>query len=437
MKDHHGLNISTDSPDILNLVEKFKTDLLSMGKGVVDILPLADNYPESLLIQTYSVCVYLYGQTKESDLKAHKYLIRAKDSIAEANDREKLFFSAVESWSEGKLQETANKLEQLLRQWPRDLVAAKVLEFIYYMLGQQHSGKRFLNTMESIYEDNKNSGYYFSSYSFALELCGNYEKARTAAERAVELVEINPWAHHTLSHVFIKSGNLDYGTKILEDYQYVWDHSGQAINSHNYWHLALMHLENHEVEKAYTFLDNHILGDKPYLVIQKLDAISLLWRLEMAGFNISEHIWKSIADEIKENAKDCYIAYISAHYIYALARAGMEHELAEALRSVKSNVEGIDGPEKEVWEKVGLPLIDATASYALDKYKPAADILAQIIDDVEMVGGSDAQVDLFRQAYLLSLINCNKKSEAKKYLNNLSTSPTLTPLQNYWLSLIN
>lgn len=33
MKDHHGLDISTDSPDILNLVEKFKTDLLSMGKG--------------------------------------------------------------------------------------------------------------------------------------------------------------------------------------------------------------------------------------------------------------------------------------------------------------------------------------------------------------------------------------------------------------------
>jgi len=33
MKDHDGLDISTDSPDILNLVEKFKTDLLSMGKG--------------------------------------------------------------------------------------------------------------------------------------------------------------------------------------------------------------------------------------------------------------------------------------------------------------------------------------------------------------------------------------------------------------------
>jgi len=87
MKDQHGLDISTGSPNMLNLVEKFKMDLLSMGKGVVDVLSQADNYPESALIQTYSACVYLYGQTKETDLKAHKYLIRAKDSIAEANWR--------------------------------------------------------------------------------------------------------------------------------------------------------------------------------------------------------------------------------------------------------------------------------------------------------------------------------------------------------------
>ena len=43
MKDHHGLEISTGSPDIIDLAEKFKTDLLSMGKGVVDVLPQADN----------------------------------------------------------------------------------------------------------------------------------------------------------------------------------------------------------------------------------------------------------------------------------------------------------------------------------------------------------------------------------------------------------
>jgi len=87
-------------------------------------------------------------------------------------------------------------------------------------------------------------------------------------------------------------------------------------------------------------------------------------------------------------------------------------------------------------------LINYSDDFEFNKFPPdktylIADILAQIIDGVEMVGGSDAQVDLFRQAYLLSLINCNKKSEAKKYLNNFSTSPTLTPLQNYWFSLIN
>lgn len=72
----------------------------------------------------------------------------------------------------------------------------------------------------------------------------------------------------------------------MEDYEHVWDNSGQAINSHNYWHLALMYLENVERDKAFSVLGSHILMESPYLVIQQLDAVSLLWRLEVAGFEV-------------------------------------------------------------------------------------------------------------------------------------------------------
>ena len=125
-----------------------------------------------------------------------------------------------------------------------------------------------------------------SSYSFALELCGKYEEALTAAEKAVEINEINPWAHHTISHVYLKKGEIDKGSKILEDYKHVWEKSGQAIKSHNNWHLALMYLENLDLYKAFSFTNDPILKETPHLVIQQLDAISLLWRLEMGGFEV-------------------------------------------------------------------------------------------------------------------------------------------------------
>jgi len=52
------------------------------------------------------------------------------------------------------------------------------------------------------------------------------------------------------------------------------------------------------------------------------------------------------------------------------------------------------------------------------------------------VGGSDAQVDLFRQTYLLSLIKSGEKKKAKIYLDEISTSVIATPLNDYWRSLI-
>ncbi|MEQ9618287.1 MAG: tetratricopeptide repeat protein [Deltaproteobacteria bacterium] len=436
MKDSNDLEITTSSSEVISAADKFRAELLSMGGGVTEILTHAENYPESALIQAYAACLFLYGQTKESDREAHKYLVRAKSAAEETNDRERLFLSSLESWHEGRLEEASRKLENLIREWPRDLVSAKVLEFLYYLLGQQYSGPRFLKTMESIYEPNKNSGYFLSSYSFATELCGRYEQALTLAERAVELEEINPWAHHTLSHVLLKRGNISSGTRLLENYRYVWERSGQAIKSHNYWHLALMYLENLEHDKAFSFIHSEILKDKPYLVIQHLDAISLLWRLEMAGFEVPYELWKSIADITLENSGDFYVPFNSAHYTYALARAGKKDELAASMSVIKKRASEKTGHEGEVWNKTGIPLLEACRAYALGNYTQAALFLEPVIDDVVKVGGSDAQDDLFRQAYLLSLIKSGNKQESKTYLNDISTSEVMTPLQNYWKSLI-
>lgn len=131
---------------------------------------------------------------------------------------------------------------------------------------------------------------------------------------------MNPWAHHTLSHIYIKKGEITAGTKILEDYEHIWRESGQAINSHNYWHLALMYLEQLDRDKAFSVRRSHILKDSPYLVIQQLDAIALLWRLEMTGFEVPHKEWKNAADITARNVKECYIPFMSAHYIYAQGR---------------------------------------------------------------------------------------------------------------------
>ena len=436
MKDENGLEVSTSAVNGIEAINKFRKDLLSMGSGVADIIVQAENYPESTLIQSYAACLFLYGQTKETDKQAEEYLERAKIAAKSTNDREKLLLSALESWYGGKIEEGKLKLENLIKEWPRDLVSAKVLEFLYYLSGQQYSGPRFLRAMEGISEHNRDSGYFLSSYSFATELCGDYEKAEALADKAVEIEEINPWAHHTLSHVLLKKGDIEGGIKILEGYEHIWNQSGQAINSHNNWHLALMYLENLEYEKALSFLQDQILREKPYINIQHFDAISLLWRIEMGGYEISTEQWKSISDMIADNAGDCYIPFNSAHYIYALARAEKSYDLHQSVSKIEEAVSYKTGHERDVWEKVGLPLLKACESFAKDDYLKSAQLLEPVITDIAMVGGSDAQVDLFRQTYLISLIKSGDKENSKNYLKDICTSDTPTPLSEYWRSLI-
>jgi hypothetical protein len=69
---------------------------------------------------------------------------------------------------------------------------------------------------------------------------------------------------------------------------------GRPIHSHDAWHLALLHLEELDVAAAMGVFHAHIWGITPDVVVEQLDAIALLWRIEMAGTAVDAQ-WPSIA----------------------------------------------------------------------------------------------------------------------------------------------
>ncbi|MGE5145142.1 MAG: hypothetical protein ACM3N5_00260, partial [Candidatus Eiseniibacteriota bacterium] len=85
---------------------------------------------------------------------------------------------------------------------------------------------------------------------------------------------------------------------------------------------------------------------------------------------------------------------------------------------------------------IGLPLLRGCVAFARGGHEAAAATLGPLMgpdrEAVTRVGGSDAQVDLFRQTYLMSLIGARQTSAARAYLDRLATGPVATPLQAYW-----
>jgi len=67
LKDSRGLEISTNSAEVIEICENFKNELLTMGTGVGDILAHAENHKDEFLIQAYLAALWLYGRKKGSD----------------------------------------------------------------------------------------------------------------------------------------------------------------------------------------------------------------------------------------------------------------------------------------------------------------------------------------------------------------------------------
>ena len=264
---------------------------------------------------------------------AKTHLLAAAKLCDEANAREKILYQAVFCWSQRDYTQAINLLEQVIELFPRDTLALKILEWLFYCTGQAFQAERFLHVCEQCASVNQDESHFLAIHSFALELCGYYSLAREMAEKAIAMNLLTPWAHHTLAHVSLLDHDISGGIKRLRSLQSSWEHILPLLKGHNSWHLALFHLaqrNEHEVMKLYP----NIFGTLPNTVLEQLDAISLLWRMDMAGLPQDKQ-FPSIVNHLGDHPFEYYVGFNNAHFIYALVRTEQK-KLADD--SLKCNV---------------------------------------------------------------------------------------------------
>jgi hypothetical protein len=130
-----------------------------------------------------------------------------------------------------------------------------------------------------------------------------------------------------------------------------------------------------------------------------------------------------------------YMPYISAHLVYALARAGRGEVVESSLAKMRERTKAADREALRTWRPAGLAVVEACAAFGAGENARAAGLLGSVIDQAPLVGGSDVQVDLFRQTYLCSLLGAGRKAEARAYWQKTTAARKLTALDRYWLGL--
>ena len=425
MKDARGLDVTTDDATAVAAADDFAARLLRLDQGVEAILDAAKRWPDTPVVQLHAATFWLYGQTGGA-LETAAVHPRACNALA-MNTRERALHRALALWHGNDNLRAVEAMEAITSEWPGDLLTAKIAEFLYYVLGQQYMGPRFRAHMRRLEGAHAADPDFLAMTAFASELCSDYAAAEAAAERALAIEPKNPWAQHALSHVLIRQGRVAEGLARLESFLPLLAACGRPIHCHDAWHLALLHLERLDVAAAMRVFRTHIWGITPDFVVEQLDAIALLWRIEMAAGPMDAQ-WPSIAGHIAPRALETFMPFMNAHYVYALARAERADALEAALAGVRARSAADDEEVKRVWAPVGRAVIEAAAAFGAGDRARAAALLDPIMPMMTSIGGSDAQDDLFRQTYLRSLQAAGRHAEAAAYFDAITAGKSRTPL---------
>lgn len=281
--------------------------------------------------------------------------------------------------------------------------------------------------MSRLAADNAADPDYLAMASFAHELCGDFAEARELAERSLGIEARNPWAEHTLSHVTIRLGEFEEGERRLRSFLPQAATCSRPIHSHTAWHLALFDVERLNFSDALNIFRAHIWGFVPEMIGEQIDAIALLWRLEMAGADVSSE-WPSLADYAEKHTGESYMPFLTAHHAYALARAGRTEACGRLLATVEARPEPL-------WQQLGAPVVRASAAFGRNRWQEAAEILEPVMPRMTAIGGSDAQDDLFRQTWFTALARSGRKADARGYWERFNRGKKASPLDGWFLSL--
>lgn len=414
-----GLVVTAESPEAVAAIENFEEGLLALSPRLEQIFVDAKHFLETPLVQAYAATALLYAQAAPQVEQAGEVLEQARRCLYGATEREIQYVEAIERFQRGRIAEALETLEALTTDHPRDLVAAKVAEFLYYCLGQHHSGERFLWHMMRLREANGDHPGFLSLLSFAFELCGRYEEARAAAENSLRLEPSQPWSHHTLAHVLIRTGQVEEGIREMKRFAPYWKDAVRGIHSHNAWHQSLFSVEEADWARAGEILRQDIWGFAPDYVGEQVDAIALLWRLDIAG-QPQDATLAEVAEHCAPRAGDCLVPFLEGHYVYALARQGNEDAVEHAVKRARERAGHEDFEGREIWRPVGADFVAACAASGEGDAARAVQLFEPIAERLPMVGGSDAQDDLFRLAYFNALAESGRKADARAYYDGIA-----------------
>jgi tetratricopeptide (TPR) repeat protein len=230
-------------------------------------------------------------------------------------------------------------------------------------------------------------------HAFGLEECNQYADAESTAMRALSLEPADGWAVHAAVHVMEMQGRIGEGMQFLRAREGDWAQADNGFAFHNWWHLALFHMDRGEAQAALAIYDR-VLADAHAMALPRVDATALLWRLMLEGADVGSRMEK-VADAWQSElaVEGGFYAFNDFHAALAFALTGR----SAAIRDLRARLEVSTreaGTNAEMARLVGIDTCEAAIAFGEKRYAQALARLGAVRDGAWRFGGSHAQRDL-------------------------------------------
>ena len=246
---------------------------------------------------------------------------------AEKNEREAMHEAAISSWIAGDWVGAARRLDDLLQQWPADLMALLVGHQLDFFLGDNLNLRdRPSRSLPAVDPQHHHSAIVQGMLAFGLEEAGSYAQAESIGFAALATNPTDVWALHAVAHVFEMQGRVDEGIRFMVDRTADWG-SDNLFMVHNWWHLAVYCLEAGRHDAALQIYDREIHHSaSPGFPLQMLDTSAMLWRFRLDGVDTGDRFDALAESWAAAVPPEPWYVFNDVHAMMALTGAGQWSE---------------------------------------------------------------------------------------------------------------
>ncbi len=296
--------------------------------------------------------------------------------------------TALKATLAGEWTRAARFLELHSLRFPRDLTALQAGHLLDFLRADARSLRDRIARALPHWDGVPGRSFLLGMHAFGLEETGDHARAEEVGRAAVEADPRDCWAHHAVAHVMEMQCRPVEGLVWITGREAHWAAEENFLKVHNWWHLALCHIELDDPAAALALFDGPVGGGATAQDL--VDAAALLWRLDLMGVDVGDR-WSAVSDAWEVLADGRLYPFNDFHAAMAHLGAG-RHDAVEAMLA---RMTGAGGCETGDWiGRFGRPLVEGFAAFRAGRHRDAANRLWSARHIVNAFGGSHAQRDV-------------------------------------------